>query len=131
MSSDSSANAALTDYLAGRLTTEQFVAAVAAAYYRDAGNGMRDALRQVLDVIERAHPGIVELSSAAERPGFAVKLALRPFPKRYEAELRDAVSAALQTHPASRITHPAPVGRKPSLLKRIVAAIRRVFSGSV
>jgi hypothetical protein len=50
-----------------------------------------------------------------------VKLAERPFPKGYERDLRAAVSQVLQTHPAA-------VARKPSLLQRIVAAVRKIFS---
>ena len=119
---------ALEGFVAGRVTAEQLVAAVTADFYRDARNGMRDALRPIIDVIERAHPGIVDLGRSAEPPGFAVKLAERPFPKRYESELRTAVSLVVQTHPASRIAHPEETVRKPGLLHRIVVAVRKLFS---
>ena len=125
MSSNSSVNEALADYAAGRMTAQQLVGVVAAEYYRDAGGVLRDALQPVMDVIERAHPGVVELAGAVERPGFVVKVAERPFPKRYEADLRTAVSAALETHPASRIPHPV---SRPGLWKRVVRAVRRLFS---
>ncbi len=120
MSSVSSVNDALTGYAAGRVTAEQLVAQVAAAYYGDGGRGTRDGLKPVIDVIERAHPGIVELSSASDKPGFAVRLAERPFPKRFEGELRAAV-ASVVTLP------PSPVPR-PGLLTRIVRAVRSLFS---
>jgi len=128
MSSASSADDLLAGYLAGRVTAEQLVAAVTATYYQDAGNGTRDTLRPVIDVIERAHPGVVELTGSADRPGFAVRLAERQFPKRYEGELRSAVTAALQSHPASRISHPVQTAREPGLFRRIVAAVRNLFS---
>src|SRR5712691_7330067 len=120
MSSATSVNSALADYTAGRMTAQQFVGVVAAAYYGDGGRGTRDGLKPVIDVIERAHPGIVELAAASDKPGFSVRLAERPFPKRLENELRQAV-ASLVTLPPS----PVPL---PTLLTRIVRAIRRVFN---
>jgi hypothetical protein len=128
MSSDSSANP-LAEYLAGRLSAEQLVAAVAAEYYRGAGNGKREAWRPIMDLVERMHPGVVELKSSDQRPGFDVRLAERPFPKRYESELRDAARRVLATLPASRFPLPDERPRKVGLLGRIVAAIRRVFRG--
>ena len=120
MSSDSSINSALAEYTAGRITAEQLVAQVAAAYYGKGGRETRDGLRPLMEVIERAHPGIVELTSAADKPGFSVRLAERPFPKRFEGELRAAV-ASVVTLP------PSPVPR-PGLLTRIVRAVRSLFS---
>jgi hypothetical protein len=120
MSSVSSVNDALTGYVAGRITAEQLVGVVAAAYYGEGGRGKRAGLRPVIDVIERAHPGIVQLTSVSDQPGFSVRLAERPFPKRFEYELRQAV-ASVVTLP------PSPVPR-PGLFTRIVRALRRVFS---
>jgi hypothetical protein len=119
-SSASSVNDALTGYAAGRMTAEQLVGVVAAAYYKGEGRGER--LRPVMDVIERAHPGIVELSGAAVAPGFAVRLAERPFPKQYEAALREAALAV--TGAASNLS-PLP---SPGFFTRIVRAIRKIFS---
>jgi hypothetical protein len=119
MSSASSVNDALAGYLAGRVSAQYVVSVVAAEYYRDAGSGMRDALKPLMDIIERAPPGVVELVGSGERPGFNVQLAERPFPKRYEQELRQAVQA-IATPP------PSPMPR-PSLWARIVRAIQRVF----
>jgi len=120
MSSATSVNDAVTGYLAGRIPAEQLVAQVAAAYYTEHGAGSREQLRPIMEIVERAHPGVVELSRSSEKPGFGVRLAERPFPKRYEAELRQAV-AGVVTAPSSAL--PAP-----GLFTRIVRAIRRVFS---
>jgi|SRR2546422_33125 len=120
MSSASSVNDALTGYAAGRVTAEQLVGVVAAAYYGEGGRGKREGLKPVIDVIERAHPGIVELSSASGTPGFAVRIAERPFPKRFEGALRQAVASVVTLSPS-----PVPL---PGLITRIVRAIRKVFS---
>jgi hypothetical protein len=114
----------LEGYVAGRVKAERVVAAVAAEYYgREAGSGMRDALRPIVDIIERAHPGVIELTGTTDKPGFAVRLADRPFPKPHEAALREAALGVLGTPPASRI---AP----PGLVARLVTAIRRLFTAS-
>jgi hypothetical protein len=85
-----------------------------------------------MDIVERAHPGVVELTGSAVRPGFDVRLAERPLPKRYEAEFRQAVQALLvigvneSAAPAPNSPLPAP-----SLLRRIYTAVRRLFTASV
>jgi len=121
MSSASSVNDALASYAAGRITAQQLVGVVAAAYYK--GDGSRQMLRPVMDVIERAHPGIVELSASIERPGFAVRLAERPFPKQWEPALRDAAASLSGT--ASNI----PPRSSHGLFTRVLQAIRRLFRG--
>ena len=128
MSSDSSANDVLVGYLAGHVTAEQLVARVSAEYYRETGNGKRETLRPIMDVIERTHPGVVELSSTADRPGFGVRLAGRPFPKRAEPELKAAVQQVVDTLPEVIDPFPDAPRRPPTILQRIIAAIRRVFS---
>jgi hypothetical protein len=80
-------------------------------------------LRPVMDVIERAHPGIVELTSSTANPGFAVRLAERPFPKKLEGQLREAVAKALD---AGTTLPPSPVPPA-GLFARILQAIRSVF----
>ena len=120
MSSDSSVSSLLAEYAAGRLPAERLASAVAAAYYE--GDGRREMLRPVMDIIERAHPGIVELSGSSEKPGFAVRLAERPFPKQWEPALREAAATAAGTE--SNIS-PLP---SPGLFSRIVRAIRKIFS---
>ena len=130
----SPARDALESYLAGRIKPERLVIAVASEYYGGAGKGEREALQSVIEVIDRASPGIVELGTATDGPGFDIRLAERPFPKQHEAELKRAAEAVLSrcgmrdaggvqhaeaTHPASCISLPA-----------IVSWIRRLFRGS-
>src|SRR4029077_12091348 len=86
---------ALESYIAGRVKAERLVVAVAAEYYRDARNGKREGLRPLIDVIDRASPGIVELGMVQGGSGFDVRLAERPFPKQYEAQLREAAETVL------------------------------------
>jgi hypothetical protein len=86
---------ALESYVAGRVKAERLVIAVSAEYYREARDGRREALQPLIDVIDRASPGIVELGSADGGPGFELRLAERPFPKQHEAELRRAAEALL------------------------------------
>ena len=119
-SSASSVNSLLAEYAAGRLPAERLVSAVAAAYYGEGGRGKGEALRPIIDVIERAHPGVVELSGSADKPGFAVRLAERPFPKAYETQLRNAVAGVVTTAPNSAVA-------TPGFFTRILRAIRRVF----
>src|SRR5256885_16312933 len=110
----------LEAYVAGRVKAERLVVAVAAEYYRDALNGKREILRPLIDLIDRASPGIVELGTVQGGSGFDVRLAERPFPKQHEPELRRAAEAVLSgggerdagmeqdseaKHPASRLPH--------------------------
>src|SRR6266566_9774505 len=112
---------ALESYVAGRVKAERLVIAVSAAYYGNARNGQRESLQPLIDVIDRASPGIVELGTATSGPGFDIRLAERPFPKQYEAQLREAAEVVLSgggmrdagweydgeaMHPASRISLP-------------------------
>src|SRR5437879_7159986 len=112
---------ALESYVAGRVKAERLVIAVSAAYYGNARNGQRESLQPLIDVIDRASPGIVELGTAQGGSGFAISLAERPFPRQYEAELRRAAEAVLAgggmrdagwgqevgaTNPGSRVSLP-------------------------
>jgi hypothetical protein len=128
MSSATSVNDALSGYLAGRVSADRLAAVVAAEYYRETRNGKRETWRPIMEIVERAHPGVVELTASEQQPGFEVRLAERPFPKRYEAELRQAVESILRTFPVSRVPCPEEAARKPGLLHRIVAAVRKLFS---
>ena len=142
MSSGSSVNDALTDYLAGRATAEQLVATVTAAHYTNRGVGSGEWLRPVIDIIERAHPGFVELRGTTDKPGFAVRLAERPFPKRYESKLREAVQIALGQgigvgSGVVGARHVVPlqndnIASEPAagIWSRIVRAVRRLFIAS-
>ncbi|MDP3909765.1 MAG: hypothetical protein Q8Q14_05195 [Gemmatimonadales bacterium] len=125
MSSASSVNDALTGYAAGRVTAEQLVRAVAGVYYREQGAGSREQLKPLMEVIERAHPGIVRLTAAADRPGFAIELTERPFPKQYEDALRSAVQTAVAQ---GGVPAPSSLLPAPSLLARLYVAVRKFFS---
>ena len=102
------------------MPAQQLVGVVATAYYAERGAASREQLRPIIEVIEKAHPGIVELTASAQQPGFAVRLAERPFPKRYDADLRAAVQAVVAAPSA-----PLPA---PGWFARIVRAIKRIFS---
>ena len=131
MSSDSSdASQALADFLAGRAKAERVVAAVAEACYRRGARqeSARTALRPVLDVIERAAPGVVELARTEGGAGFDIRLAERPFPKQYEAELRQAAAAVLAGMEDSGGSVPA-LG-EPGLWGRMIRAVRRLLNAS-
>ncbi len=139
---------ALESYVAGRVKAERLVVAVSAAYYREtlkdsltvAGNGKRETLRPLIDVIDRASPGIVELGTVQGGSGFAISLAERPFPKQYEAALRRAAEAYLAGTAGAGVipTDSVTVARdgggvtptpEPGLLARLAAAVRRLFAG--
>jgi hypothetical protein len=119
--------------VAGRVKAERLVIAVSAAYYGDTSNGKRQSLQPLIDVIDRASPGIVELGTVQGGSGFAVSLAERPFPKQYEAELRRAAENYLGRGEARGQT-----GREAGeggtaqrgIVARLVAAVRRMFSPS-
>jgi hypothetical protein len=135
----------LERFLAGRAPAERVVIAVAAAYYGHPAAAEREHWRPVIDVIDRASPGIVELGGVAARPGFAVRLAERPFPREFEAALRGAAAQVLATGtaaaaalPAARVPAPAPAPVPPAvaprsragLVTRLVRAVRRWFSAA-
>jgi hypothetical protein len=117
----------LEDFAAGQGGVTRVVTAVMDAYYRDGGSGKREALRPVIDVIERAAPGVVELAAAGDTPGFRVRLAERPFPERYVHELRMAAGVALQEWLPDPVAPRAATAPVPGLLRRVIVAIRRLF----
>lgn len=124
MSSATSVNEALAGYAAGRVTAQQLVGVVATAYWsQELGSGSKGLLRPIIEIIEKAHPGIVELVTTHEKPGFAVRLADRPFPKRYDAELRAAVESVVAAPPTPNSHLPTP-----GLFTRLIRAIRNIFS---
>jgi len=85
----------LEGFVAGRVKAERVVSAVAAAYYGDEARRTRDGLGPLIEVIDRASPGIVELGPVQGGSGFEIRLAERPFPRQYEADLRQAAEAVL------------------------------------
>ena len=135
-SAPSSINDVLAAYAAGREKATRVVAVVAEAYYRDRAKGKGDWLQAVIDVIERAAPGMVELVGSPGRPGFEIRLAQREFPKAYEAELKRAVEAALagggkrETVDVKRTGVTDNGQPKTSLMSRFFSAVRRLFSAS-
>ena len=80
----------------------------------------------MIDVIDRASPGIVELGTVQGGSGFAISLAERPFPKEHEAELRRAAEAVLSGGGMVE----AATGPSSGVIARLVAAVRRLFSPS-
>jgi len=135
-SAPSSINDVLAAYVAGREKATRVVAVVAEAYYRETGKGKRETLRAVIDVIERAAPGMVELTGSPGRPGFEIRLEQREFPKAYEADLKRAVEAALAGGGKRETVDVKPAetadegGRKASLVSRFFAAVKRMFTAS-
>jgi len=87
-------------------------------------------LQPLIDVIERASPGVVELGSVESGPGFGIRLAERPFPKQYEAALRRAAEACLASERTTGVIDVAAVqSSQPGLIARIAGAVRRFFAG--
>jgi hypothetical protein len=127
-SAASSINDILAAYVAGREKATRVVAVVAEAYYREP-KGKREGLRPVMDVIERAAPGLVELVGSPGKPGFEIRLAQREFPKAYEPDLKRAVEAALAGG-GRRETVDVATPARPTLVARLFAAVKRMFSAS-
>ena len=83
MSSASSATRELlAAYVAGRITAARIVPAIAAEYYRSPDAKRRAALRPVMEVIERAAPGVARLARTESGAGFDIQQAERPFPEQ-------------------------------------------------
>ncbi len=129
-SASSPVSLAIAGYVAGRVKAEGLVALVSAAYYGDGGRGTRDGLKPLIDVIQRAAPGVVELAARPGGAGFAIRLAERPFPKRYEAELRRAAETYLLREGGTLKDSLAVGGKGDGLVGRALAAIRWLFSAS-
>lgn len=128
-SASSPVKEAIESYVAGRERAERLVIAIAVAYYsRDGGRGTGDGLRPLIEVIDRASPGIVELGTAQGGPGFAIRLAERTFPKHLEADLRRAAEMYLEARPGRGKGEEGRV--EPGFVSRIVAAVRRLFTPS-
>lgn len=113
----------MAGYLAGRVPAERVVAAVAEAYYQGRG-AERERLRPVLDVIERAAPGVAGLARTEGGAGFDIRLVERPFPAGEEARLRSAIAGAL----AALGGEAAPLEPAAGLLSRMLRVVRRLFS---
>jgi len=128
-SSDSSAvRGLLAGYLGGRVPAERLIPALAVEYYRTGDRTARDALRPVMEIIERAAPGVGQLVRTEGGAGFDIRLTERPFPTSEANALRHAVSTALATAWGGGEVTSAPA--EPGLLSRLVRAVRRLFSAS-
>ena len=115
-------------YAAGRITAERVVAAVMPAYFRAPAGKHRETLRPLVEVIERAAPGVVALAGSEERPGFQVRLAERPLPQGLEDELRIAAETALGKDWSWDESGKG--NGEAGLVARFFGALRRLFSAS-
>ena len=130
--SSSATRALLEGYVAGRVPAERLVPAIAAEYYRSVDRRQREALRPVIEVIERAAPGVVKLARTEGGAGFDIGLAERPFSDAHQAELRQAVNVVLAAEWGGAGAAPvagAPPGA-PGFWSKLVGRVRRLFSAS-
>jgi len=141
-SASSAVRTLLAGYLDGRVPADRLIPALAAEYYRTGDQRTRDALRPIMDVIERAAPGVGQLARTAGGAGFDIRLAERTFPASDEAELRRVVSstvgawggggekAAVGTPAGQGVPKGQRAPEAPGFLTRIFQAVRRLFSAS-
>jgi hypothetical protein len=135
-SGSSAVSGLLAGYLDGRVPPERLIPAVAVEYYRTGDRKTREALRPVMEIIERASPGVGQLIRTEGGAGFDIRLAERPFPAADEAELRKAVSTALAAWgggvgtPEAIAEATTATPGAPGLFSRLVRAVRRLFSAS-
>src|SRR5690242_14246742 len=124
----SSTRETLAEYVGGRIKADRLVAAVAAAYYRERKSLKGEGWRELIAVIERGAPGVVELA-AAEGKGFEITLAERPFPSAFEPALKAAAQKALAETPGSLSTDTPASASQPTkgLLARIVDRVLGMF----
>jgi len=119
----SSTKETLAEYVDGRIKADRMIAAVAATYYRERKSLKGEGWRELIAVIERGAPGVVELA-AAEGKGFEIKLAERPFPSQYEPALKAAAQKALAETPGDSPTSAAPRGFFGRLVDRVLGMFR-------
>lgn len=122
----SSTKETLAGYLEGKVKADHLVAAVAATYYRERKSLKGEGWRELIAVIERGAPGVVELA-AAEGKGFEIKLAERSFPAQYEGALKAAARKALAETPAGISTEAAAPAPTKGFLARIVDRVLGMF----
>lgn len=128
-SGSSAARELLAAYAAGRVPAARLASAIAAEYYRSPDARQRAALRPVMEVIERAAPGVARLARTESGPGFDVALAERPFPDTFESALKDAATTALAEWSTARAG--TTDGTTTSgFWARLVGRVRRLFSAS-
>jgi hypothetical protein len=126
-SSSSAAKELLAAYVAGRVPAVRLVPAIAAEYYRSPDAKQRAALRPVMDVIERAAPGVARLARTESGAGFDIQLVERPFPETFETSLKEAAAGALEQWGT-----PPPAGDAAGsgFWVRLFGRVRRLFSAS-
>ena len=128
MSSASSvAKELLAGYVAGRVPAVRLVPAIAVEYYRSPDAKQRAALQPVMDVIERAAPGVARLARTQSGAGFDIQLAERPFPETFEMSLKQAAAGALEQW---GMPPPAGTAAGAGFWGRLVDRVRRLFSAS-
>jgi len=139
-SGSSAVRTLLAGYLDGRVPAERLIPALAAEFYRTTDRRTRDALKPIMEVIERGAPGVSQLARTEGGAGFDIRLAERPFAEGDEAELRRAVTATMSggwgepvrevaAVPATAAPAPA-TSEQPGFLTRLIRAVRRIFSAS-
>ena len=124
--SSSAAKELLAAYVAGRVPAVRLVPAIAVEYYRSPDARQRAALRPVMDVIERAAPGVARLARTESGAGFDIQLAERPFPETFEISLKEAAAGALEQWG----TPPAGTAGGSGFWGRLFDRVRRIFSAS-
>lgn len=140
-SASSPSKRALEEFVAGKLAADRLVAAVASRFYGTAGSGEKEALRPVLELAERASPGVVSLERRDGGTGFDVRVVERPFPEESINALRSVAQAALAASwsdpvvpvraDSPRTPIPDPQSRAgQSWLGRVVQAVKRLFTAS-
>ena len=126
-SASSAAKELLAAYVAGRVPAVRLVPAIAVEYYRSPDARQRAALRPVMDVIERAAPGVARLARTESGAGFDIQLAERPFPETFEMSLKEAAAGALEQWGT---TPPAGTAGGSGFWGRLFDRVRRIFSAS-
>jgi hypothetical protein len=130
-SGSSAARELLAAYVAGRVPADRLVPAIAAEYYRSPDARHRTALRPVMEVIERAAPGVARLARTEAGAGFDIQLAERPFPEAFEIWLKEAAASVLaEAWGAAPPAAAAEVATGLGLWSRLVGRVRRLFSAS-
>jgi len=127
-SASSAARELLAAYVAGRVPAVRLVPAIAVEYYRSPDARHRAALRPVMDVIERAAPGVARLARTESGAGFDIQLAERPFPDTFETSLREAAAGALAEWGTAGSANAA--GPESGFWSRLIGRVRRLFSAS-
>ena len=131
-SGSSAARELLAAYVAGQMPADRLVSAIAAEYYRSPDARQRATLRPVMEVIERAAPGVARLARTEAGAGFDIQLAERPFPEAFESSLKEAVASVLAAEwGAAPQVAAADVATGLGFWSRLVGRVRRLFSASV